>query len=125
MASINAATPVITNFYSSNLTSNSVTLYFSGIYNTAYLYRNNVLLTTNALSPYIDTSGVMPSTTYIYSIVPYNVLNISGVTISTTVNNNSSSFNIIDPSGLKYYFLDGKEYTEEQYNRVVKLLFLI
>jgi hypothetical protein len=63
--------------YTSGATTNSLQLNFYGNYSSMTISRNNVIIATNVLTPYIDT-GLKPTTVYSYVITPYDVSGNAG-----------------------------------------------
>jgi len=71
-----------------NITNNSAQIIFpGGSYAYTKIYRNGTYLTSISAStyaPYTDT-GLSPNTNYIYSLIPYNVTDLSGNSASVNV----------------------------------------
>ena len=88
------------NAYISNATNTSLQLNFYGSYNSSTIYRNNVIITKNAMSPFVDT-GLSPNIVYSYVIVPYDSSGNSG-TRSIAYGTTTSNINILSLSSVQY-----------------------
>ena len=81
--------PTLNYLINGNLTTNSAQLIFDGSYNYVSIYKYGSLLITNYTNKTYTDYNVNPDSSYNYNVVPYNVTNISGQ--SLTINSYTAS----------------------------------